>query len=88
MTKTKSAQDRVREWRTREGLKLDELSSVIGDPSGQLQRWESGDRDTLPLRLKVRLAKRTGLPLKVLATPAEVRLAKDLVLIMARDAAA
>lgn len=80
--------DRVREWRAREGVTLAQLSASIGDRSGQLQRWESGDRPTLPLRMKVGIAQRTGIALHLIVDRDELDLAKTMVDLLARDAAA
>ena len=88
MARKKTAAERVREWRLREDVTLTDLSKQIGDKGGQLQRWESGERPTLPLRLKVALSQRTGIPLNAIVDPDEMRLARDLVAVMTRDAAA
>lgn len=88
MAKRKTPGERVREWRHRHGVSIAALAAQIGDPGGQLQRWESGLRPTLPLRLKVALAERTGIALRKLGDPDEIDLAQRVVTLMARDAAA
>ena len=88
MSQENNGRDAVRQWRKTQDVTLADLSVEIGDLGGQLQRWESGERQTLPLKFKVRLSQRTGIPLDQLTDPEERELAKDLVLIMARDGAA
>ena len=80
--------DRIRVWRKARGLTLGELSDSIGDEGGQLQRWESGLRSTLPLRLKVALSAKTEIPLDLIVDSDELKLARQLLAVMARDAAA
>lgn len=84
----KRAQDLVREWREREGVSQAQLGAKIGDVSGQLQRWESGNRPTLPLRMKARLALETGIPLARIVDADELETARELVAALVRDAAA
>lgn len=85
---TKCAAARIREWRERAGLTQTEVAAQIGDESGQFQRWESGNRPTLPLKMKVRLSFLSGVPLSDVVDLEELALARELVAIMARDAAA
>ena len=52
-----------RRWHRKHGQPVSELADEIGDRGGQLTKWASGNRRTLPLRLKVALAEATGIPL-------------------------
>ena len=78
----------VAQWRDADGISITQLCKEIGDPSRQLQRWLSGERKRLPLRLKVRVVQRTGLPLERVVNPSELVLARAIVALIARDAAA
>lgn len=88
MRQTRDGRYWVRRWRARERVTIRQLSVKIGDPGGQLGKWECGRRDTLPLSLKVRLCQHTGLPLGKLVGRDEMALVKALVSLVARDAAA
>jgi len=88
MACSKPANILVREWRERRGVTLIDLSREIRDQGGQLQRWESGDRPTLPLKLKVRLSQHTGIPLVQLLGSDELEVAQRIFALMARDVAA
>lgn len=85
---TKSPQDMVRKWREGEGLTQADLAARIGDESGQFQRWESGNRPTLPLKMRVRISLVSGIPISQLVDSEEAVLARELVAVLARDAAA
>ena len=80
-------QTRVRNHRKAAGLTLDEFAAQIGDPGGQYHHWECGSRGHLPLRLRVVLSQRTGWPLRDFVSAEEYALAKELVVLIARDAA-
>ena len=76
----------MKEWRIRSGLAQDDLGIKIGDPGGQYQRWESGIRPTLPLRMKVKLSLISAIPLAQVVDPDELETAREIVVAMARDA--
>ena len=84
----KSGARRIREWRERAGFTQAEVAAQINDESGQFQRWESGNRPTLPLRMKVRLSLLSGVPLAQVVDADELSVARELVAVLARDAAA
>lgn len=85
---TKNPATRIREWREGAALTQSEVASRIGDESGQFQRWESGNRPTLPLKMKVRLSILSGIPLADIVDLDELVVARELVAVMARDSAA
>ena len=85
---TKCSAARIREWREGAALTQAEVASQIGDESGQFQRWESGNRPTLPLKMKVRLSLLSGIPLADIVDLDELVVARELVAVMARDSAA
>ena len=78
----------VTAWRARHSVTIVSLEDAVGDTGGQLQRWLSGNRHTLPMPIKARLSECTGIPLEILATATEMRFARILSAVLARDAAA
>lgn len=78
----------VRTWREGAGYTQSDIASQIGDESGQYQRWESGNRPTLPLRMKAKLCLLSGLQLEKVVDAEELATARELVAVMARDTAA
>lgn len=61
-------------WRKATGVKIGEVCAAIGDPGGQLYKWASGERSSLPLHLAVAVAEHMGVSLEKIATPSQVRL--------------
>lgn len=57
--------NRLRLWRTGEGLTLEEVSDLTGVSVPMLSRVERGERQLAPLT-KVRVARRLGVPVQVL----------------------
>lgn len=72
-------------WRERTGTSISAVSRAIGDHGGQLQRWDSGDRQTLPLYLKARLALFTGIRLVRLLGSEERAIVREIVSVLERD---
>lgn len=70
-------------WRAERDLSVATVSDAIGDKGGQLAKWSSGSRAKLPIPLLVALVRHTGLPLEALGAADQVRLARDLVSLVA-----
>lgn len=58
----------LKEWLDENGITLTYASKELDDPGGQIQRFTSGDRGSLPLSLLVRTCIWTELPLVDLAS--------------------
>ena len=77
-----------RRWRKKQGLRVEDVAPQIGDPTGwTLRKFESGSRD-LPISVAPRLADTTGYPLRKILSAEQMRTAKIIFAVMARDAAA
>jgi hypothetical protein len=87
MSKQKSPREVLGAYQRIHGLSTAEISRSIGDPGGQLGKWLEG-RPSLPLRLKVRISEVHGISIDKLCEPEEMDLARRLVTLLARDAAA
>ena len=68
-----------RRWARAQGLTYAEVSVAIGDAGGQLHKWTSGSRKTLPIPLLIRLVAYSGIPFRWLATATQLKLARALV---------
>lgn len=66
-------------WARANNYSPGKVSKKIGDPGRQVQRWTSGDRDQLSLRLLCKLSKLSGIPIQRLATREQANLIRDLV---------
>jgi hypothetical protein len=88
MIGTSLGSTKVKMWSKKHGVPIRTLSQAIGDKGGQLYRWTCGDRQTLPLKLKVKISIETGIPLNSLLDRQQRQMAREIVKLMARDAAA
>lgn len=79
---------RFRRWCRRESMPVAAVSRAIGDSGGQVSQWASGARPRLPLGLVVALAEHTGEPFAAFATTDQMRTARVLSALLARDAGA
>ncbi len=78
----------LRSWRQKRDISLADLARRIDDsPSGQLSKFETGERD-LPFPLASALSKETGISLERLLSKEQFDLAQNIFALMARDAAA
>lgn len=59
-------------WRSARKMSVPVIASEIGDPGGQIAKWASGARKQIPLRLLVAVSRYTGIPVAMLATPAQL----------------
>ena len=81
----------LRKWRKSQTPRMtqDALGRDVGVSGSAIRHFENGSNGfDLSLLVKVKLSRRTGLALGMLTSAVEIQLAKDLVVIMARDAAA
>lgn len=62
-------------WRKSSGVTIGEVCEAIGDPGGQLYKWASGERSSLPLHLAIALARHMEVPLGTVATAEQARVA-------------
>ena len=85
--KSKGAEALIR-WKDGHHVTAVALSAELGDKGGQIGKWLTGSREKLPIRLIVALSQHTGIPLKTLAEPDQLQVAKDIFAVLARDAAA
>lgn len=72
-------------WRKLHGKTCPQVSEAIGDDGGQVAKWASGGRQTLPVRLVVAFCDWSGEPLESFATPEQVVEARKVAAIVARD---
>lgn len=61
-------------WRQAHGATIADVCEATGDHGGQLYKWASGERSSLPLHLAVAVAEHMGVSLEKIATPSQVRL--------------
>lgn len=88
MSKPTSGAKQLRKWRKDNRCTLAKLGAKVGDAAGeQTRKWEIGDRPSLPIALAVNISVFTGLPLHLLMTRAQLKVAKLILSTLARGAA-
>lgn len=81
----------IRAWRTSQDPKVtqDALGEAVGVSGSAIRHFERrGSAFPLAISVKVKLSRRTGIRLEELVDAEELELARELVAVMARDAAA
>ncbi len=66
-------------WARVNSHSLRAVSKKIGDRGCQVQRWTSGNRESLSLRLLCKLSVLSGIPIQRLCTRKQASLIRDLV---------
>lgn len=81
----------LKDWRKRQdpSVTQEALGRDVGVSGSAIRHFENQTKGfRLALAVKVKLALRTGIALEMMVTPEELALARELVAVMARDAAA
>jgi hypothetical protein len=87
MSRRASGRITLRKWREAQSPKVTQadLGRDVGVSGDYIRRYELGKQD-LPLPLKLKLSRRTGIPLNVLLSAKQLRTAHEAQALMERDA--
>jgi hypothetical protein len=77
----------VKAWCEKNDIKPNALGERVGDRHGHVAKWINGNRDSIPLRVKVAIARETGLRLGSVVDADELETARELFAVFARDCA-
>ena len=87
MKKMNNGQLAFRRWVKEQNTSVFAVSTEIGDRGGQLAKWASNSRKTLPLHLILKISQLTTLPFNALADRRQIKVAQEIFFILERDAA-